>query len=468
MRILLAGRGPKIVEISSWLASKNRRLYVVTPDDLNPAQLPPHTRHIRQDPSTIDLKREGVPLDADDVVIVIENDPQALRACITNLRRQVRTPDMAVISEAHQLRREFPELLFRSEANIYRQEFHDLLKRVNTRKKFQQMQAIARNASRVLILLWGNPDPDSIASSFALQHLLQEDARQILIASMGDITRPENQAMVEFLRIPMVKYEPSLLIPGTAVFTVDAQPSFFSDGQITFDVVIDHHPKGIPAACRIKDVRPNYGSTATILTEYFLHSRRKIPRRVATALFYGLKTDTNNLTRNVSEADIRAFRILKKYADENLIRTIELSQMPMAVLENFGVAIAARKVVGSFLFSYLGPLDNADIAVYIADFFMRLSGINAVAVGCRLPEKIVVIFRSDGFRTDVGKVAETTLQPYGTAGGHRTMARAELPIPNVQTEVPDLNDAAVERWLIQKLAAAVKPLKRLLEQSTPQ
>lgn len=463
MRILLAGRGPKVLKIASWLASKNRRMYVVTPDELTPAHLPPHTRHIRQDPATIELQREGIPLDADDVVIVIENDTEALRACIANLRRQVRTPDMAVISEAHELRREFPELLFRSEATIYRQEFHDLLKRVNTRKKLQQMKAIARNASRVLILLWGNPDPDSIASSFALQHLLQNDAREIIIASMGDITRPENQAMVEFLRIPMLQYDPSLVVPGTAVFTVDAQPSFFANGEITFDVVIDHHPKGIPAACRIRDVRTNYGSTATILTEYFLHSRQKIPKRIATALFYGLKTDTNNLTRNVSEADIRAFRILKKYADENLIRTIELSQMPMAVLDNFGVAIASKKVVGTFLFSYLGPLDNADIAVYIADFFMRLSGINAVMVACRLPEKIVVIFRSDGFRTDVGKVAETTLQAYGTAGGHRTMARAELLIENVKKEVADFTDVSVERWLIQKLAPAIKPLKSLLE-----
>jgi nanoRNase/pAp phosphatase (c-di-AMP/oligoRNAs hydrolase) len=254
-----------------------------------------------------------------------------------------------------------------------------------------------------------------------------------------------------------------LITKDTATFTVDAQPSFFRfDGPVKFDVVIDHHPKEEEPTCKVSDIRTTYGSTCTILAEYFLHNRRKIPRRVATALFLGLKTDTGNLTRNVSVADIRAFRLLRNLSDENIIRTIELSQMPMEVLSIFDQAIGRKKIGGKTLISNLGEVSNTDYAVYIADFFMRISGISVVVVVSRHKEKLIVIFRSNGLRIDIGRIAERILNSYGAAGGHRTMARAELDFEKILPESSGTEDEALEHWLIKKLAADLKGLRQLL------
>ena len=99
--------------------------------------------------------------------------------------------------------------------------------------------------------------------------------------------------------------------------------------EAAFDVVIDHHPLTAPGGRLFSDVRPTYGSTSTIMTEYYQASGTRLSKKLATALFYGLKIDTGNLTRNVSDADVAAFRYLRMRNDENLVRTIELSPVTM-------------------------------------------------------------------------------------------------------------------------------------------
>jgi len=99
-----------------------------------------------------------------------------------------------------------------------------------------------------------------------------------------------------------VKYQPDLIQPGTVVATVDAQPSFFQmNGQMRFDVIIDHHPLATSAAPlrrRPADLRLHVDDPDRVFP---LLGPAPQPR-AATALYYGLKTDTGNLTRNVSDA----------------------------------------------------------------------------------------------------------------------------------------------------------------------
>ncbi len=459
MKILIAGEGNKALEIAQALVSKTRKVYIISQSPVNRARLPEFSRHIHSDPGKIRLQPLGLEMTEDDVLIVNDNDPDGVRRTIHNLRAQASAPDMVVISDDATLRQEFPDLLIRSETVIYREELHEVLKRVNTRKRVAEIRALAKRVTKVLILIWGNPDPDAIGSAYALKTLLQEDVPNLEIAYQGEFTRPENRAMVDTIGIPMRKFSHDQIEPGTSVFTVDAQPSFFRlESPVTFDVVIDHHPKAEEPNSTIIDIRSSYGATSTIMTEYFVHSRIKIPRRVATALWYGLKTDTNNLTRNVNEADIRAFRLLKTLADEDMIRTIELSQMPLDVLDIFGQAIASKEIAGEVVLSYLGDVANPDYTVYVADFFIRLSTISVAIAAGRAKDKLIVVFRSDGLRHDVGKIAQRVFERYGTAGGHRTMARAELEWDRLVPELAANTESAIKDWLISRLSVALKSL----------
>jgi nanoRNase/pAp phosphatase (c-di-AMP/oligoRNAs hydrolase) len=417
---------------------------------------------LREEAASAVLGTPQQPVSAADLVIVAEYDEARLRAILENLLRQKLPAKVMVFTSlpTRPLARDFPDFLFRDEGLIYKNELRELSRRAHGQQKIATVREIARGKP-FLTLIWGNPDPDAIASSYALTELVREHAASASIAYMGEFTRPENAAMVNILKIPMRKFSPPLAGEGTVVATVDAQPSFFHlDGQVRFDVVIDHHPLTDLSSVRFSDVRPTYGSASTILTEYFQAGGARMTKKIATALFYGLKIDTGNLTRNVSDADVAAFRYLRVRTDENMVRTIELSQLPVETLDSFAVAIANKKLARDTAFAYLGTIPNPDMCVHVADFFIKLTGISWVVVACRSKERVVAVFRSDGFRKHAGRLAEALFADYGSAGGHRTMARAELELGRLVAELREPTDVAIEEWLLRRLAGKLKPLSK--------
>ncbi|HXX92068.1 MAG TPA: DHH family phosphoesterase [Planctomycetota bacterium] len=443
MKIYLLGRGHRLQQIRDALGLS--KLNAVT---------------IEQEPASVRFLPPDRPISAGDLIIVAEFEEKALRAILDNLVRQELPAKVMVFTSvpSRPLVRDYPDFLFRDEGLIYKNELRELQRRAAGQQKVESIQNLARGFP-FLTLIWGNPDPDAIASSYALHELVAPFASESSIAYMGEFTRPENSAMVNIIKIPMKKFASAMIRPGTIVATVDAQPSFFHlDGSVRFDVVIDHHPLTDLGQPRFSDVRPTYGSTSTIFTEYYQAAGLRMSKKIATALFYGLKVDTGNLTRNVSDADVSAFRYLRMRTDENMVRTIELSQLPVETLDYFAIAIANKKIARDTAFAYLGTIPNPDMCVHVADFFIKLSGISWVIVACRSKEKVVAVFRSDGFRKHAGKLAEQLFNDYGSAGGHRTMARAELELSRLVAELREPTDVAIEEWLLRRLSMGLRSL----------
>jgi nanoRNase/pAp phosphatase (c-di-AMP/oligoRNAs hydrolase) len=207
------------------------------------------------------------------------------------------------------------------------------------------------------------------------------------------------------------------------------------------------------------DIRPEYGSTCTILTEYFRECGVRMDRRIATGLFFGLKVDTANLTRNVHPADVEAYGWLLERIDENMLRSIEWTQVPQQTLDYFAIGLARRRTFGDVIVSNVGAVENPDVAVSVADFFIKVSGISIAVVWARAPDRIIVIFRSDGLSKNAGKVAKELFDAYGTAGGHRTMARAEILLEKVP-ELAPADETQTEHWLLRHLARVLHGVRK--------
>ena len=470
MKIVLMGRGHRMVDILESFHAPRAEVTVISTDSSTLQALAGRPiRRIAADPGATTLAEHGLAMGPNDLILVAEYEETPLRAILTGLTDQHPSAVTLVFTPlpVRELSRQFPDYLIRSDRSLYKTEMRDLIRRTGSQQKVNAIRRIVKEAGKAVVVIWGNPDPDALASAFGLRELLLPDCPDFTISYVGEFTRPENQAMVNMLRIPTVQHKREQT-NGAATITVDAQPSFFSaTGEVTFDIIIDHHPATVLGPHRFSDVRPRYGSTSTILTEYYRDAGVRMSRRVATALYYGLKVDTANLTRNVSDADVIAFRFLHPRADTNMIRTIELSQLPLSTLDFFQIAIANKKISGDTAFAFVGTVENPDICVHIADFFIKLSGISWAAIACRTPEKIVVVFRSDGFRKHAGKVAETLFIDYGTAGGHRTMARAELPMERVRSELTETTDLAIENWLLGKLSTKLRGLAKFLSPTVP-
>ncbi len=171
--------------------------------------------------------------------------------------------------------------------------------------------SLVKGKRKILILTHENPDPDSIASAYGLKYILRKTMGvSSIIAYPGIIGRAENQAMVRLLDIDLVPYSSIQPRNYSVVALVDCQPNtgnvMLPKGMVP-SIVIDHHPmRKSSLKSTYCDIRKDIGSTSTIITQYIRHLGLPMDRKVATALFYGIKSDTRDLGRQSTDADIRA------------------------------------------------------------------------------------------------------------------------------------------------------------------
>ena len=276
-------------------------------------------------------------------------------------------------------------------------------------------------------------DPDAMASAFAVKRLIVRRVAKVTIAAVNEISRPDNLAMIRYLRIPIVSWKEEMRSAFHKFILVDGQPHHYPTFRsISFTAVIDHHPlvPEHPVQATHVDIRPAFGATSTILTRYLQAAHIRPSSRLATALQYGIQTDTAAFVRSGDEADLRAFQFLRKYSDHSLLRRILHSEYLIQWLPLFSRAFSSLKPCGTGYYAYVHNVSNPDILVGIADFFMRIHGLKWVTVCGVYENMVVLIFRGDGTR-DIGRFAAEHFQALGSAGGHRRLARAEFPLSQI-------------------------------------
>ncbi len=301
----------------------------------------------------------------------------------------------------------------------------------------------------VLILM--TADPDAMASAMAVKRLLWRKVTSIAMAHTNVIRRPDNLAMIRLLGIDLQHVNDIHIQDYSRFVLVDSQPchhEFFE--ELSFDVIIDHHPDTAPAAA-FKDIRPNYGATATLMTEYLRAARIKPSKKLATALFHGIKTDTHNFERQTQMEDVVAFQYLFRYANIPLARHIEKADLQMNFLKYFRRAMDDRRLRKGKMFVHLGAVHNPDVCVLVAEFFMRIDTVQWSIVSGVCDKRLTVVFRNDGLRRNAGQVAHESFGAFGSAGGHRTMARGELPLAALPVTAEPRDTHKFTNWLIQRI-----------------
>ncbi len=390
-------------------------------------------------------------------------------------------------------------------------------KRVALERRLQQIREALGDAERVLLLMHNDPDPDALASGLALERLLREivPGKALTLAHGGIIGRAENLSMAQallpqVLRIPIFEVE-EILSRYDAICLIDTQPgagnhllytSGFPLDQVA--VAIDHHPprRGqIQAA--FHDVRPDVGACSTILCEYLAAAQIVPDTKLATALFYGIKTDTRGLSRHAGPLDAWAYMSLHGLIDTDLLGHIEQAQLPAAYFKNLSYALAhanryrcpsdppparsprPRKTSpdphgdergndfvngdgcqGDVVISILGEMERPDMAAEVADLLLRLDGVRWVICLGLYDSRVVISVRNDGPGGHAGRLVRLIVGKTGTAGGHESMAGGRILMLDA---TPAERTAAVHSLVplfLEKLGLADAAPEPLLEAST--
>jgi nanoRNase/pAp phosphatase (c-di-AMP/oligoRNAs hydrolase) len=223
------------------------------------------------------------------------------------------------------------------------------------------------------------------------------------------------------------------------------------------DLVIDHHPEETPARARLKDIRPAYGATSTILTEYLRAADVRITQRLATALLYGIHTDTLHLERGATRADMHAFAFLHGLANLSALRRIERPELPDAALDVLAAGIARRRIVAGVVFVHLGGVGYPELVAQFADLFLQVEGAEWSAVSGIVDGELHVSVRNVGYVRAAGDVVRQAFGELGSAGGHRSMAKAVVPLRDWHQRVGDITDDALAREIMTRFLAALHP-----------
>lgn len=305
------------------------------------------------------------------------------------------------------------------------------------------------SSDRVLVVI--SADPDAIASAMAVSRLLTGRTAGVTIATVNQVNRPDNLAMIRLLKVPLVAFSDVRTEQFAKWVIVDSQPKHNERmAELRPQVIIDHHPDtGYRAP--FTDIRPTYGATATILTEYLRAARIVPAQTLATALYHAIKTDTDDFKRQTLAEDLQAFQYLFRRTNIQLARRIAQADLRLDYLKYFKTALQCMHLRKGRVFVHLGAVANPDVCVIIADFFMRIHTVSWSIVSGVCDKKLVVIFRNDGARKNAGRVAQEGFGSFGSAGGHKTMARAEINLIDSKEPGIDFKDPRkVLNWVITR------------------
>ncbi len=300
----------------------------------------------------------------------------------------------------------------------------------------REFLSVLQSSKKILILPHDNPDPDSLASAAALRFLIRHNLGKIAVIGLsGIIGRSENRSLVTILGIPLVPVSELLPNFSGSVVLVDSQPQRGNNAlpaEITPTAIIDHHPDwGKNGDVTFVDIRESYGATSTIVTEYLQHAEVPLDPRIATALFYGISSETQHLGRETRPHDIVASQFLYPYVNKRLLGDIQTPQLTPTYYRVIAQALNSALQYGDTVVTVLDSTPYPDAVAEVADYLMRLE--TATWSVCLAPHDdfIYVSMRTRDPEAQAGRLLDSLL-PSGSAGGHGMIAGGRVKVSRRQ------------------------------------
>jgi nanoRNase/pAp phosphatase (c-di-AMP/oligoRNAs hydrolase) len=322
-----------------------------------------------------------------------------------------------------------------------------------TQDNLSALKGLLKGKKRMAIGMQDNPDPDSIAAAIALRKLVHHFSNvDCSFLHGGSVGRAENRALVKYLNINLRHFEEVKLENYDLKALVDTQPGTGNNSypdDWTPDIVIDHHPdRKATRGAKLHDVRKGYGATATILLEYLFAANIEPDVPTATAILYGIRSDTQDLGREACRADIEAIGYLYKTANNRMLSEIQRGRVARGYWQMLLDSLVNARIYDNAIVSNLGDIENADMIAETADLLMRDDEAHWVLSLGFVANKMLLSVRTSDYSRSAEKVAKKAVSRRGTAGGHSTRAGGQVILKKgTKTEKSRVEKSVTEKFL---------------------
>lgn len=281
----------------------------------------------------------------------------------------------------------------------------------------------------ILIYIQGSPDPDALASSYALKIILSKLNIKSRIVFTKKVSLPQNRAFVRILKIPAEDVKKTDTSVFDSYIVTDFQSNII-DGisdKIPCAAHIDHHEPGcatVPADFSL--IQPDSGSTSALIARIIRESgigfTNEEMKAMATALMFGIQTDTDDF-RHAPETDMKALRYLSSWADNEILNRISAMPLSHETMDCYKKALENELLYKEWGIYGAGFMDieNRDSIAITADLLLKNRKHKTVAVYAIVEDRsrddcfIDVSFRTDNPGTDLNRLIKN-ITP---AGGGR-------------------------------------------------
>ena len=372
------------------------------------------------------------PLEGRDAIAVIDLASESRARRVARAVRNAFPPASVLVIDHRRHGRHGPArdgLTWLDEGELLADAIELVLRRVSSHRRLRGLRRALRGHRSCAFLLQNDPDPDAIASALALRRALGLRPEQSPIITLGHVTRPENQRLIEELGVVVRHVSRRPLADFAPLILVDVQPPYFTVPLPEVAAVVDHHPTTGSYRAGFRDVRTWFGASATMAAEYLLAANEaSVSTPLATALLYGIITDTKSLSRSASDDDLQMFAYLFPRSDQAMLRRIQHPSYGALALERFGLALQRARVRDGLAYIHLGqlPEDQEHIVAQLAEFCLGMAGASVSAVSGIFGSNLVMSTRALSPDARLGERLRAAFKRYGSAGGHPVMAKAVM------------------------------------------
>lgn len=292
----------------------------------------------------------------------------------------------------------------------------------------------------VHIIVHNFPDPDCIASALGMIQVLKMSGQKPgNIYYTGEISHPQNRALLTIMNADLVNYESKPFEKGSSAIVVDCggvgkdtnQTGIRSE-DVSVLAVVDHHKTKHPKGAKV-DSR-YVGACASIVWDYLRSLKYDFDsddgKQLATALAVGIFTDTTSLTSdNMQALDFEAYQSLIKAANKQQLANIMEYPLPPYLFDLRQKAFLEenKRIEESTIVSGIGIISQSkrDAIPIIADEFLRMTGITTSIVFAIIDDYVDVSVRSKNITMDVSSFVQKV---FGNGGGKQGAGRAQIPL----------------------------------------
>lgn len=322
----------------------------------------------------------------------------------------------------------------------------------------------------LVVLISGHPDPDAIGSALAHQRICDFVGVPATIAHVLPVSHRENRAMVKLLNVEMMQITSgtdlahfqflSLVDTSAPDASVDLPP------HLKLVTVVDHH-RANKVDAPFVDIRLAMGATSSIYAEYMqqglapLDYERRADARIATALLFGIQTDTDDFTL-ASPNDFLAAAYVRQFCDAESLKRLGHRNVSAAVMSCLNNALSDLLVVRDFALAGVGPVDigDRDAIGAAADYILKREDIDTAIVYGIVGDHIDGSLRTTSPSVDPATFLQTAFgrdrdgRAYG--GGRADKGGFQIPLGVLgETENVALLWALVRETVESRIARAV-------------